>query len=148
MMKAEKFIKVAFVFAVASLFCVGASATQAAYGDTSTYISKIYAGDGGNARDAYLDFAEDVVFDSGGNMYIADTFNNVIRKVDTSNAISTRAGTGSYGDTDGPTGSAEFALPQGIAAKGDGTLFIADTYNHKIRKIAGGTVSTIASDLS
>ncbi len=117
----------------------------AAYGDVSTYMSSIYSGDGGNAKDAYLDFAEDLVYDSSGNMYIADTYNNVVRKINTSNKISTLAGSGSYGDKTGSNSGAEFALPKGIAVSGD-TVFVADTYNHKIKKISGGQVSTLVSE--
>lgn len=117
----------------------------AAYGDTTTYMSKIYSGDGGAPRDAYFDFAEDLVFDLSGNMYITDTYNNVIRKIDSSNVVSTLAGLGSYGDKDGGAIGAEFALPKGVAVDGSGAVFVADTYNHKIKKISGGSVSTLVS---
>lgn len=115
----------------------------AAYGDTTTYLGRIYSGDGGNAKSAYLDFPEDIAFTSTGEMIIADTYNNVIRKIDKNNTISTLAGSGSYGDKTGSTSSAEFALPKGVAVDSSGAVYVADTYNHKIKKIAGGSVSTL-----
>lgn len=115
------------------------------YGDVSTYVSKIYAGDGGNAKNAYLDFHEDIAFDTSGNMFIADTYNNVIRKIDTGGTISTFAGTGSYGDVDGAAAQAKFALPRGIAVDGNGVVFVSDAGNKKVKKIEGGVVSTIVS---
>ncbi|MBU1177963.1 VCBS repeat-containing protein [Patescibacteria group bacterium] len=117
----------------------------AAYGDTSSYLGSPYAGDGGNARDAYLDFAEDIAF-NGNDMVIADTYNNVIRSINGSSIVGTVAGSGSYGDQDGAAGTAEFALPKGVAADGSGTIYVADTYNHKIKKITNGSVSTLVSE--
>lgn len=143
----KKFFKVFLCFSVLFICFLAGKSAGAAYGDVSTYLSKIYAGDGGQAVNAYLDFAEDVAFDSAGNMYVADTYNNVVRKINTAGVITTFAGTGSYGDTDGAANQAEFALPQGIAVEGNGTVYLADTYNHKVKKIAGGSVTTIASGL-
>ncbi|MFH2104852.1 MAG: hypothetical protein ABII72_01310, partial [Parcubacteria group bacterium] len=118
----------------------------AAYGDTSSYLGKVYDGDGDSAHSAYLDFAEDVAFSSTGKMIIADTYNNVIRGINTSNKAYTVAGTGSYGDKDGATGSAEFALPRGIAVASNGAVYVADTANNKIKKIYNGSVSTLVDD--
>ncbi|NQV13556.1 MAG: hypothetical protein HQ530_04635 [Parcubacteria group bacterium] len=118
----------------------------ASYGDTISYLGKVYDGDGDSARSAYLDFAEDVAFSSTGKMVIADTYNNVIRGIDTSNKAYTVAGTGSYGDKIGATGSAEFALPRGIAVASNGTVYVADTANNKIKKISSGNVTTLVDD--
>lgn len=118
---------------------------SAAYGDVSTYLSKIYSGDGGNANDAYLDFPEDIVFDSAGNLYIADTANNVVRKIDTNNTISTVAGTGAYGDVEGNASQAQFAGPRGIFVDGNGVVYVSDSGNNKIKKIQNGVVSTLIS---
>ncbi|MFA6296323.1 MAG: IPT/TIG domain-containing protein [Patescibacteria group bacterium] len=125
--------------------CISQNA-NAAYGDVTTWLSRIYTGDGGQPRQAYLDFCEDVLFDKGGNMIIADTYNNVIRKTNSSTTkIITLAGTGSYGERDGKANQAEFGQPRGLALSGS-TTFVADTWNHKIRKISNGNVTTIVDD--
>ncbi|MFH0797492.1 MAG: hypothetical protein V2A65_10665, partial [Candidatus Omnitrophota bacterium] len=131
-------------------FFIFSGIASAAYGDTSTYIGKIYDGDGGQATDAYLDFPNDVAFDSAGNLFIADTYNNVIRKKDKNGVITTYAGTGSYGLLNGAANGAEFAQPVGITVDSSGNVFVADTYNNQIRKIdVYGNVSThISSGLS
>ena len=125
-----------------SLFLIP-SLSLAAYGDTSTYLGKIYQGDGNTATNAYLDFAEDVAFRPNGELIIADTYNNVIRKITTSGKMQTVAGTGSYGDKVGDQKSAEFALPQAVATDSSGRIYIADTANNKIKKIADGKVTTL-----
>lgn len=121
----------------------GVSAT---YGDVSTFVSKIYNGDGLVATQAYLDNPSDMVVDDSGNFYLADTLNNVIRRIDTNQLISTVAGTGSYGYVDGDTDASEFGFPEAIALATDGSIYVADTDNHAIRKIKGGQVSTISDD--
>jgi DNA-binding beta-propeller fold protein YncE len=119
---------------------------EAAYGDTATFLGRIYAGDGGEATAAFLDFPEDLAFDLGGNLYIADTYDNVIRKVNTAGIITTHAGTGSYGATNGDRLSAEFGLPKGVAVDSSGNIYVADTGNNLIRKInLYGSVSTLVS---
>lgn len=122
-----------------------AQKTEAAYGDVSTFVGKIYDGDGGDRLSAYFDFPQDLDIDSSGNFYIADTWNNVIRKIDTSGIVTTLAGTGSYGDTIGSASTAEFALPKGVAVDPSGNVFVADTGNNKIKKISNGAVSTLIS---
>lgn len=136
-------MKIGKVLLISSIFLLLPAVSLAAYGDVSTYISSIYAGDGGSPKNAYLDFQEDLVYDSTGNMYIADTYNNVIRKISASNnKMSTLAGSGSYGDKNGGASGAEFALPKGVAVSGS-TVYVADTYNNKVKKISEGTVSTL-----
>jgi DNA-binding beta-propeller fold protein YncE len=117
---------------------------QATYGDTTTFVGKNYDGDGGSAVDAFFDFPEDVTVDSTGNFYIADTYNNVIRKISSSDVVSTIAGSSSYGDTIGSASVAEFALPRGVAVDSSGNVYVADTDNNKIKKISSsGTVTTL-----
>lgn len=123
-----------------------AANSYAAYGDTATWLSRPYAGDGGDPKAAYLDFAEDAAFDRSGAMYIADTYNNVIRKVE-DGVISTFAGTGSYGDADGAVSKAKFGLPKGVAVDSSGCVYVADTDNGKIKKICSGKVKTILNKL-
>lgn len=119
------------------------SLTLADYGDSSSYLGKIYKGDGQTAAKAYLDFAEDVAFRPNGELIIADTYNNVIRKITTSGTMQTVAGTGSYGDKTGDQTAAEFALPQAVATDSNGKIYVADTTNNKIKKISDGKVTTL-----
>ncbi len=117
----------------------------ASYGDTTKYLGQLYDGDGEQAIDAYLDFPEDIAVDSSGNFYIADTSNHVIRKISTKGVISTYAGTGSYGMSNGSATSAEFALPKGVAVDSSGNVYVADSANNAIRKIDRyGSVTTLA----
>ena len=117
-------------------FLVFSGLAQAAYGDTTTFASQVYWGDGQDARDAFLDFPEGLTRDSNGNFYIADTYNNTIRKIDTNNKMHTHAGNGSYGDRDGTGTGAYFAQPTGIAVDHNNYIYVADTNNHKIKKIS------------
>lgn len=133
---------------ICGIFLFSASFALATYGDTSTYVSQIYAGDGEDKMEAFFDFLEDIAVDSSGNFYIADTYNNVVRKIDTNGTVSTLAGNGSYGDTVGSTSSAEFALPTGVAVGSSGEVFVADTENNKIKKISSGQVWTLVSGLN
>lgn len=134
------------VILLISAFLLIPNISHAAYGDVSVYTGSIIGGNGSSKTAAFFDFPEDLVRSSGGDWYIADTYNNVIRKISSAGAVSTFAGSGSYGSADGSSTSAEFALPRGIAMGSDGTIYVADTDNSKIRKITtSGTVSTIVS---
>lgn len=83
--------------------------------------------------------------DSVGNVYVADTKNQLIRKIDTNGIVSTIAGSGSFGVRDGSAITARFADPTGIAIAPDGSLYVCDHVAHTIRKISTtGQVSTIA----
>ena len=118
---------------------------DAAFGNVSTFIGQISAGDGGQALNAYFDFPEDMAVDSTGNFYLADTFDHSIRKIATNGVVSTFAGTGSVGLINGANASAEFFSPRGIAVGSNGAVYVADSGNNVIRKISGGTVSTLVS---
>ncbi len=88
-----------------------------------------------------------VVVDAAGNLFVADSANNRIRKVSTDGTVSTVAGNGTPGFVDGAAGNAEFNFPAGIAIDAQGNLFVADSRNNRIRKIdTGGNVSTIAGN--
>ena len=103
-------------------------------------------GDGGPAVAAHLDFPEGVAVDGAGNLYIADRDNHRIRRIDFSGIITTIAGTGvGFSGDGGPAGVAQLRYPRGIAADGDGNLYIGDTGNHRIRWVdASGVITTIA----
>lgn len=82
--------------------------------------------------------------DGKGNVYIADSDNNAVRKIDTSGNVTTLAGNGVIGSQDGKGAEAGLYHPAGIAAAADGTVYVADTLNHLIRKVAAdGTVTTL-----
>ncbi len=104
----------------------------------------------GAAASASFDSPGGLAIDAAGNVYVADSGNNRIRKIDTGGNVTTVAGNGVAGDTDGtggPSGSAQFAWPTGIAADGAGNLFVADTGNNRIRKIdPEGNVTTFAGN--
>lgn len=89
---------------------------------------------------------EFLTIDSGGALYVADTGNHTIRKITPERVVTTLAGlAGSPGRADGIASAARFSFPSGLAAGPDGSLYIADSGNHTIRKITpAGDVSTIA----
>ena len=106
-----------------------------------------FGGDEGPATTARLTFPRGVAVDSAGGLYIADTSNHRIRKVDATGTITTVAGTGErgFGGDEGPATTARLTFPRGVAVDGAGGLYIADTYNHRIRKVdATGTITTVA----
>ncbi len=111
-------------------------------GNISTFAgngSAAFAGDGGPATKASLQTPQGVAVDGAGNVYIADSFNNRVRKVDTAGNISTIAGGhlgGGFGDG-GPATEASLAQPIGLAFDGAGNLYIADTNHNCIRKVGG-----------
>jgi DNA-binding beta-propeller fold protein YncE len=119
----------------------------AAFGDTSTYVSKIYYGDGKQALNAYFDFPQDIEVNAKGAFIIADTYNNVIRKIKTDGTVKTVAGNGSYGDQIGGASNAKFALPKGIDVGGK-AVYVADTENDSIKKIKSGNVTTLVTGLN
>ena len=83
--------------------------------------------------------------DKSGNLYIADSKNNVIRKISANGTVSTYAGTGTAGYKDTVASLAMFNEPSDICVDDAGTIFVSDFLNHRIRKIAAnGVVSTVA----
>jgi uncharacterized protein (TIGR03437 family) len=108
-----------------------------------------YYGDGGSARQAHLNAPLGVFVDRAGNLYIADSGNHVIRKVNPAGIISTVAGSGArgFGGDNGPAILAAFFSPSAVTADSAGNLFVADTFNHRVRRVsAEGVVTTIAGD--
>jgi sugar lactone lactonase YvrE len=98
------------------------------------------------ATTAPLALPAGIAFDAAGNLYIADLNDNIIRKVDVAGIITTVAGSGEqgYSGDGGAATDAQLDSPAGVAVDASGNLYIADTHNHCIRKVAGGNIATIA----
>jgi sugar lactone lactonase YvrE len=108
-----------------------------------------FSGDGGPATSAALKAPRRVASDSAGNLFIADSGNNRIRKIAPSGVISTVAGSGSGGFSGdgGPAPAAQLANPRDMAVTPDGNLFIADTGNRRVREVTSvGTIATVAGN--
>jgi sugar lactone lactonase YvrE len=112
-----------------------------------------FAGSPGNfgsldasGTNALLNGPQSVAVDTTGNIYVADTLNDSIRKISSQGAVTTFAGfPGSPGNVDGQGTNAQFFHPQGIAVDLSNNIYVADTGNNTIRKItSGGLVSTLA----
>jgi uncharacterized protein (TIGR03437 family) len=106
-------------------------------------------GDGGLATQARIDIPEGLAFDRAGNLYIADSASNVVRKVDGSGKISTFAGTGQGGFTgdNGQARQARLSSPRGVVADSTANIYIADAGNDRIRRVdSNGVIMTIAGN--
>lgn len=117
--------------------------TPAGVSSTLAGGSEGYAeGAGGNAA---FHTPSGIAIDRQGNLYVADTGNHAIRKVTPAGAVTTLAGNGIAGFSDGKGAAAQFNGPIGVAVDEAGVVYVADTYNDRIRRIApDGTVTTIA----
>lgn len=112
---------------------------------------KGYGGDGGLAINADFNTPGIVTWDSAGNTFLTDVFNNVVRRIEGSTGIvSTVAGTGEggYGGDDGPAISALLSRPREVVADNDGNIYFVDLQNHRVRRVDGasGIITTVAGD--
>jgi sugar lactone lactonase YvrE len=106
-----------------------------------------FAGDGGPAVEALLDQPRDTAVAADGTIYVADTFNNRIRVIAPDGTISTFAGTGSpnYDGDDVAATSASLHWPHDVTVDDTGTVYIADSAHHRIRRVdSNGVITTIA----
>lgn len=106
-----------------------------------------FGGDGGSAMLAMLNEPRGLTADVLGNVYVADMRNHRIRKIGADGILSTVAGNGSagFGGDGGPATSAALNFPVAVTVDAAGNLYIADSLNHRIRRVApNGTISTIA----
>ncbi|NVO32359.1 NHL repeat-containing protein [Hymenobacter lapidiphilus] len=105
----------------------------------------------GPAATAAFNGPRGVAVDADGTLYVADTGNHCIRQVK-AGVVTTLAGTvhpalgGLHGFADGPAAAARFSSPYGVAVDAQHNVYVADTENHRIRKISGGVVSTLAGN--
>lgn len=100
----------------------------------------------GQARLAFFNQPAGLAVNAAGDIFVADSGNNDIRKIDAAGQVTTIAGTGVQGFKDGKGEAASFNHPQAIAVAADGTLYVADTLNHVIRRISPqGDVTTIGA---
>jgi sugar lactone lactonase YvrE len=137
------------VLATAALVVPGASAVTGASTITTVAGNGTagYSGDDGLATAARLNAPAGVAVDARGNLYIADAGNNRVREV-TGGRIVTIAGNGTpgYSGDGGPATTAALHSPHGVAVDGSGNVYIADAGNNRVRKVSGGTITTIAGN--
>jgi alpha-tubulin suppressor-like RCC1 family protein/sugar lactone lactonase YvrE len=126
--------------------------------DLTTGVERVVAGtgapgargDGGPAMAAGFDNPEGIDLDAAGNLYVADTYNGEIRRIDTSGTVTTVAGKIEYGHfagDGGPATQANLNSPTDVAVDAAGNLFIADYFNHRVRKVdPSGIITTIAGN--
>src|SRR5262249_4009291 len=102
-----------------------------------------YSGDGGPAASAQIGYVNAIAVDSAGNLFLSDSAR--IRKV-SGGLISTIAGNGlsGYSGDGGPALNALLSTAAGLATDAIGNLYIADTFNGRIRKVSGGVITTVA----
>jgi hypothetical protein len=119
---------------------VSPSGTITTFAGRSSWPSAGFSGDGGPATSARLNLPSGVAADKHGNVYIADSENNRVRKVGANGIITTFAGTGKPGFSGdgGPATSADLYRPKAVAVDGKGDVYIADSVNGRIRLVAVG----------
>jgi sugar lactone lactonase YvrE len=115
-----------------------------ANGEVNTLAGSEEGFEDGSAASSKFEYPFGIAVDLSGNVYVADTDNHKIRKIDTAGNVTTIAGS-TAGFADGEGANAQFDSPYGIAVDNVGNIYVADVTNHRIRKIApNGLVSTIA----
>ena len=104
-----------------------------------------FSGDGGPATAAELNRPAGVAVDGAGDVYVADTNNQRIRRI-SAGTITTVAGTGTPGFSgdDGPAAAAQLQYPFGVAVDAQENIYIADTFNNRVREVSSGAIITIA----
>jgi trimeric autotransporter adhesin len=125
----------------------GASRVRKVSGNVITTVAGTgtagFSGDGGPATSAQLGWPVGLAVDTNGNLYIADQFSNRVRVISTAGIISTFAG-GGASTGDGIVATGAQISPAGLAVDAANNVYIADTLSHKVRKIVGGLITTVA----
>lgn len=108
-----------------------------------------YSGDNGPATQAKLNYPESCAFGAAGNLFVSDTWNNVVRRIDASTGTITTVagnGTGAFAGDGGPATAASLYYPAGLALDAAGNLYIADSGNYRIRRVdaSSGWITTVA----
>ena len=127
---------------VSRIDVAGAATTIAGIGERG------YAGDGGPAVEAQLRRPKGIAVDTAGNVYVGDHTDHRVRRIDTTGMISTIAGTGErgYAGDGGPAVKAQLDGPSGIAVDSAGTVYVAEKYKGRVRKIdVHGLITTYAT---
>jgi adhesin/invasin len=139
-------------FSLAVILLAATPLRAQSYGTISTFAgtgTAGFSGDNGPAINAQLNTPGRVEVDSSGNLYISDTANNRIRKVASDGTITTVVGTGaaSFGGDNGQAVNAQINQPRAIIFDPAGNLYIADSGNNRVRKVAtNGIITTIAGN--
>jgi secreted PhoX family phosphatase len=143
-----------FLFAAGMLAMMQAQALQVQSYFPTPYAFSTLAGstdnvggsDGTGGMAARFNYPSGVAVDGRGNLFVADTYNHIIRKITPGGVVTTLAGSaGQQGSNDGTGSEARFYLPDGVAVDGKGNVYVADNGNDTIRKITpGGVVTTLA----
>jgi uncharacterized protein (TIGR03437 family) len=108
-----------------------------------------FGGDGANAVDAWMSLPTGIAVDNAGNVFVADTQNHRVRRIGTDGKIATVLGTGqpNFNGDDGPGEQAAVFYPEGLSLDSAGNLYVADTFNHRIRRLStSGIVTTVAGN--
>ena len=146
-------VGVGVLVAAASLLPAQAIGTVPVVSSTSTITTIAgngvygFAGDGGLASGALIAKPRDTAMGPDGSLYVSDTYNNRIRKIDPAGVITTVAGNGvgAYAGDNGPATSASIKWPHDVTIGPDGCLYIADSNNNRIRKVdLNGIITTVA----
>lgn len=136
----QRAVFIVAIFLVAMVI-IGASPAWARVGVVSTWLGRTYAGDGADATLANLDGPHGFIADASCNLYIADTLNHVIRKIDgTTNVITTFAGSGQLGLVNGSASAATFKQPSEVALGPSGELYVSDSDGPRIRRVKDGVI--------
>ena len=134
-------------FLLALLPASGAADSPRLLYGIGTTAGSAFLGDGGPATAAQIGIIQGVAADRLGNLYLADTSHNRVRKISTTGTITTVAGTGTagFGGDGGPATNAQLNLPYGVAVDLAGDVYIADLNNNRVRRVGtDGNITTYA----
>ncbi|MFM7079373.1 MAG: NHL repeat-containing protein, partial [Bacteroidota bacterium] len=115
-------------------------------GTVTTFAGSVYnpGSSDGQGLSAKFDHPNGLTLDAAGNILVADEFNNKVRKITPGGFVTTFAGSGAFGSTDGPATSASFKNPWGVCVMTNGDVLVGDSNNFTVRKISNGNVSVYA----